>query len=59
VPALVDVARYAIVAVSALGLLLPGADPVTTALELVPMLLLYELSIAVAALLERRLGTGA
>jgi sec-independent protein translocase protein TatC len=48
--------RYAIVAVSALALLLPGADPVTTGLELVPMLLLYELSIAVAALFERRLG---
>jgi Sec-independent protein secretion pathway component TatC len=40
--------------ISALALLLPGADPVTTGLELAPMLLLYELSIVVAGLLERR-----
>jgi sec-independent protein translocase protein TatC len=46
--------RYAIVIVTALALLLPGADPVTTGLELAPMLLLYELSIVVAALFERR-----
>jgi sec-independent protein translocase protein TatC len=46
--------RYAIVALTALALLLPGTDPVTTGLELAPMLLLYELSIVVAALLERR-----
>jgi sec-independent protein translocase protein TatC len=46
--------RYAIVIISALALLLPGADPVTTGLELVPMLLLYELSIVVAGLFERR-----
>jgi len=46
--------RYAIVIIAALALLLPGSDPVTTGLELAPMLLLYELSIAIAALLERR-----
>jgi sec-independent protein translocase protein TatC len=45
--------RYAIVAIAALALLLPGTDVVTTLLELVPMLLLYEVSILVAALLER------
>jgi sec-independent protein translocase protein TatC len=48
--------RYAIVIITALALLLPGSDPVTTALELAPMLVLYELSIAVAARLERRIG---
>jgi len=50
--------RYAIVIISALALLLPGADPVTTGLELVPMLLLYELSIVVAGVFERRLLRG-
>jgi sec-independent protein translocase protein TatC len=46
--------RYAIVIITALALLLPGTDPVTTGLELAPMLLLYELSILAVALLERR-----
>jgi sec-independent protein translocase protein TatC len=46
--------RYAIVIITALALLLPGTDPVTTGLELAPMLLLYELSIVVAAAFERR-----
>jgi sec-independent protein translocase protein TatC len=46
--------RYAIVIITALALLLPGTDPVTTGLELAPMLLLYELSIIVAAAFERR-----
>jgi sec-independent protein translocase protein TatC len=50
--------RYAIVIITALALLLPGTDPVTTGLELVPMLLLYELSIVVAALFERRFAHG-
>ena len=46
--------RHAIVLLTALALLLPGTDTVTTALELIPMLVLYELSIIVAAVLERR-----
>jgi sec-independent protein translocase protein TatC len=46
--------RYAIVAIVALGLLLPGSDPVTTVLELIPMLVLFELSIVAATVLERR-----
>jgi sec-independent protein translocase protein TatC len=46
--------RYAIVAISALALLLPGTDPITTLLELIPMLVLYELSIIAAAVFERR-----
>src|ERR1700746_798919 len=44
--------RHAIVALVALALLLPGTDVVTTFLELIPMLLLYELSVFVAGLLE-------
>lgn len=46
--------RYAIVAITALALLLPGTDPVTTLLELIPMLVLFELSIVAATVLERR-----
>jgi sec-independent protein translocase protein TatC len=48
--------RYAIVAITALALLLPGTDPVTTLLELIPMLVLFELSIIIATALERRSG---
>jgi sec-independent protein translocase protein TatC len=46
--------RYAIVLLTALALLLPGTDAITTLLELIPMLILYELSIVVAAVFERR-----
>jgi sec-independent protein translocase protein TatC len=46
--------RYAIVAFAAVALLLPGTDPVTTLLELIPMIVLYELSIIAATMLERR-----
>jgi sec-independent protein translocase protein TatC len=49
-----DHRRYAIVAIVALALLLPGTDFVTTLLELIPMLVLFELSILIAAVLERR-----
>src|SRR3954469_25475766 len=50
--------RYAIVAIVALAMLLPGTDPVTTLLELIPMLLLFELSILVRRVLERRSPAG-
>jgi sec-independent protein translocase protein TatC len=46
--------RHAIVVLTALALLLPGTDTVTTLLELTPMVILYELSIIIAAMLERR-----
>jgi sec-independent protein translocase protein TatC len=46
--------RYVIVGLSALALLLPGTDVVTTLLELVPMVVLYELSVILAAVFERR-----
>lgn len=48
--------RYAIVSLAAIALLLPGTDPVTTALELIPMLVLYELSVLATSLLERKHG---
>jgi sec-independent protein translocase protein TatC len=46
--------RYAIVGIAVLAMLLPGTDPVTTLLEMVPMVLLYEVSILLAAFYERR-----
>jgi sec-independent protein translocase protein TatC len=45
--------RYAIVAIAVLASLLPTLDPVTLLLEMVPLLLLYELSIWLAAALGR------
>ena len=45
---------YLIVAVFALAL--PGPDPVTTALELIPMWVIYEASIWLAVFTERRTG---
>lgn len=41
--------RYAIVLISIVAALLPGVDPVTTLIEMVPMLFLYELSILLAS----------
>jgi sec-independent protein translocase protein TatC len=46
---------YAILVTCAI--LLPTVDPVSLALEVVPLLLLFELSIVLAALLERRWGS--
>ena len=46
--------RIAIVALAALAAALPGTDPVTTLLELVPLLALYELGILLVAVTERR-----
>jgi sec-independent protein translocase protein TatC len=46
---------YFVVAV--IGVLLPGIDPVTTAIETVPLWILYELSIWLSVLVERRSGS--
>jgi sec-independent protein translocase protein TatC len=43
---------YFIVAI--VGVLLPGIDPVTTAIETIPLWILYELSIWLSVLVERR-----
>jgi sec-independent protein translocase protein TatC len=45
--------RYAIVAIAVLAMLLPTIDPVTMLLEMVPLLVLYEMSILLAAWLDR------
>ena len=46
--------RLGYVLVAALAVALPGIDPVTTTLELVPMLALFESSIWLSVLFERR-----
>jgi sec-independent protein translocase protein TatC len=46
--------RIGYVAITALAVALPGVDPVTTVIELMPLLILFEASIWLAALGERR-----
>jgi sec-independent protein translocase protein TatC len=46
--------RFGIFAMTALGVLLPGVDPVSTALSVVTLVLLYALSIALAMFFEPR-----
>ncbi len=45
--------RYAIVAIAVLASLLPTLDPITLILEMVPLILLYEMSIWLATFLGR------
>jgi sec-independent protein translocase protein TatC len=45
--------RYAIVIIAVIAMLLPGTDPVTTLIEMVPLLVLYELSILLSSWLDR------
>jgi sec-independent protein translocase protein TatC len=46
--------RHAIVINAVVAAALPGVDPVTTVLELIPLLVLYELSIILARIAEPR-----
>ncbi|HVR14699.1 MAG TPA: twin-arginine translocase subunit TatC, partial [Gaiellaceae bacterium] len=46
--------RMGIFAMTALGVLLPGVDPVSTALSVVTLITLYALSIALASFFEPR-----
>jgi sec-independent protein translocase protein TatC len=46
--------RGGIVAITALAVALPGVDPVTTCMELAPLLILYFGSVLAAGLVERR-----
>jgi sec-independent protein translocase protein TatC len=46
--------RYAILVIAVLAMLLPGTDPVTMVLSMLPLLVLFEASILLAALLDRR-----
>ena len=45
--------RYAIVVIAVLAMLLPGVDPVSMLIEMVPMIALYELSILLAVAFGR------
>ena len=40
--------------VACIGVALPGVDPVTTTFETIPLVILYELSIWLSVLLDRR-----
>jgi sec-independent protein translocase protein TatC len=46
--------RYATVIIAVIAAALPGADPVTTALEMLPLILLYLASIALLTFADRR-----
>jgi sec-independent protein translocase protein TatC len=46
--------RYAVLVIAIVAMVLPGQDPVTMTLLMVPMYVLYELSILVVWLLDRR-----
>jgi sec-independent protein translocase protein TatC len=46
--------RYAILVIAVVAMVLPGQDPVTMTLLMLPMYVLYELSILVVWLLDRR-----
>jgi sec-independent protein translocase protein TatC len=48
--------RYAIVAIAVTAAILPGVDPVTTLILMVPLLLLYLLSILLLTIADRRRG---
>jgi sec-independent protein translocase protein TatC len=46
--------RYALLAIAAVAMVMPGQDPVTMLLMMAPMYVLYEASILTAAMLGRR-----
>jgi sec-independent protein translocase protein TatC len=46
--------RYAIVVCAVVAMVLPGTDPVSMLLEMVPLVVLYELSILLASAFGRR-----
>jgi len=46
--------RYAILVIAVIAAALPGVDPVSMLIEMVPLVLLYELSILLASVLGRR-----
>lgn len=51
--------RYALVLIAVIAAALPGADPVTTALEMVPLVFLYLFSIALLKVADRRMAARA
>ena len=51
--------RYAIFVIAVLAMLLPGQDPITMAMMMAPMYVLFEASILFSWLLDRRAGRAA
>jgi len=51
--------RYAILAITVVAMLLPGVDPVSMLIEMVPLIVLYELSILLAVAFGRPSGEAA
>ena len=51
--------RYAILVIAVLAMLLPGQDPVTMSMMMAPMYVLFEASILLSWLLDRRAGRAA
>jgi sec-independent protein translocase protein TatC len=51
--------RYAILVIAIVAAFLPTIDPVTLILEMIPLIILYELSIVLAAALNRSRGAAA
>ncbi len=50
--------RYAYLGLAVLAAALPGVDPISMLLELIPLLVLFELSILLAKVFDRRRATG-
>jgi sec-independent protein translocase protein TatC len=48
--------RIGLATMAVIAVALPGVDPVTTTLEMIPLMLLYGLSVLLATVLERRRG---
>jgi sec-independent protein translocase protein TatC len=46
--------RVGVVSMAALAVALPGVDPVTTTIEMIPLIVLYLLAVALAGVFERR-----
>jgi sec-independent protein translocase protein TatC len=49
--------RYAYLILAVIAMLLPGTDPITMLIELLPLILLYELSIVLARVFGRPVGS--
>ena len=50
--------RYAYLVIAVLAAALPGVDPISMLIEMVPLLVLFELSILLARVFDRRSATG-
>ena len=46
--------RYAILVIAVLAMLLPGTDPVTMLISMLPLIVLFEFSLIVARIFDRK-----